>query len=106
MSALPPPGIQYLVVFWVLATKSEWNEEVIKGVYLSGHNEQLKDELSLKDELDSNDMLISFTIRHDAYALAVQGESQLAPLLSSHLSDPLLIHQSSPKASVHSLSPF
>lgn len=41
------------------------NEEVLQGVFLNGLGEQLKNELAMKDESDSLDMLISLTIQLD-----------------------------------------
>lgn len=82
---------EYSVAFHILAAESGWNEKMLQRVFLCGLNEQVKDKLVLKDELDSIDALTLSAIRLDNH----MRESQPAPGLSSSLSTPSLICQSS-----------
>lgn len=69
MPALFPPGAPHcggvLCGVLVLAAESRWNEEALKGVYVNGLGEQMKDELALKVESDCHDQLISLATRLD-----------------------------------------
>lgn len=41
---------EYSVEFWSLASDAQWNEEVLRGVFICGFNESVKDELAALDE--------------------------------------------------------
>lgn len=94
---------EYSVECCILATESGWNEEVFQVVFLSGFNGQVKNELSLKDESDSLDMLISLGIRLDNRMWEWCRESAHPSLCSSTI--PAWEPQPSPRAAAHSLWP-
>ncbi|KAI3356972.1 hypothetical protein L3Q82_003607 [Scortum barcoo] len=55
----------YSVDFRILAAASGWDSLALKGIFYKGLAEKIKDELSLRDEPDSLDSLISLAIRID-----------------------------------------
>ena len=55
----------YSVEFRILAAEAGWNDEALKGAFLHGLCEQLKDELAVRDETNSLDALIDLSIRLD-----------------------------------------
>lgn len=55
----------YSVEFRILAAEAGWNDEALRGVFLHGLCEQLKDELAVRDETNSLDALINLSIRLD-----------------------------------------
>lgn len=44
-----------------------WNKEALQGEFLNRLGEQMKDELAVKDESDSLDVLISLAIQLDTH---------------------------------------
>ncbi|XP_032364699.1 uncharacterized protein LOC116679100 [Etheostoma spectabile] len=50
---------------WTLAADSGWNEEALRGVFINGLTEVIKDELAVRDEPDSLDKLVSLAIKLD-----------------------------------------
>lgn len=55
----------YSIEFRLLAAGSGWNDSALRGVFLQGLSEQLKDELAVKNESASLDSLISLAVRLD-----------------------------------------
>ncbi|KAI3360881.1 hypothetical protein L3Q82_012889, partial [Scortum barcoo] len=55
----------YSVDFRILAAASGWDSLALKGIFYKGLAEKIKDKLSLRDEPDSLDSLISLAIRID-----------------------------------------
>lgn len=55
----------YSVDFRILAAESEWDEVALRGVFIKGLSEELKDELALRDEPGSLEGLRALAIRID-----------------------------------------
>lgn len=55
----------FSVEFRTLAADSKWNDEALRGVFVKGLNESLKDELASRDEPSDLDSLVSLAIRLD-----------------------------------------
>lgn len=56
---------EYSIEFRILAAEAGWNDEALMSVFANGLNDQLKDELAIKDEYSDLDALISAAIRLD-----------------------------------------
>lgn len=55
----------YSIEFRILAAESGWGDKALRGVFLRGLAENIKDELAARDETDSLDSLISLATRLD-----------------------------------------
>jgi len=55
----------YSVEFRIVATGSGWGDKSLRGVFLHGFSEQLKDELAVHYVADSLDMVINLAIKLD-----------------------------------------
>lgn len=55
----------YSIRFHTLAAGAGWDEGALRGIFLCGHNNQLKDELATQEDPSDLDVLISFSIRMD-----------------------------------------
>ncbi len=55
----------YSVDFRILSAESGWEEVALRGVFVQGLSEELKDELATRDEPDSLEELISLAIKID-----------------------------------------
>lgn len=56
---------EYSVDFRTLAAEAGWDDAALQTVFTNGLNEQLKDELVLRDDADSLDSIISIAIKLD-----------------------------------------
>ena len=56
---------EFSVEFRTYAARSGWNDKALRGLFLSGLSESIKDELATREEADTLDELISFSIRLD-----------------------------------------
>lgn len=56
---------EYSIDFRTLAAEAGWDDVALQSVFINGLNEQLKDELAVREEHDTLDTLISITIRLD-----------------------------------------
>lgn len=57
---------EYSIGFWTLAADSKWNEEALKGAFLNGLNDSVKDELAVRDEPNDLHCLVSLAIKIDS----------------------------------------
>lgn len=55
----------YSVDFWTYSADAKWNEEALRGVFVKGLSEQMKDELATRDEPADLCSLVSLAIRID-----------------------------------------
>lgn len=55
----------YSVEFQTIAADSGWNDKALREIFIKGLNEQLKDELAIKEEEHNLNSLISLVIRLD-----------------------------------------
>ena len=56
---------EFSVEFRTVAVNSGWNDQSLRGLFLSSLNESIKDELATRDEADSLEEVISLSIRLD-----------------------------------------
>lgn len=56
---------EYSVEFRTVAAEAGWDDIALQTVFVNGLNDQLKDELALKDDLDNLDSIISMAIKLD-----------------------------------------
>uniref|UniRef100_A0A667YAA5 CCHC-type domain-containing protein n=1 Tax=Myripristis murdjan TaxID=586833 RepID=A0A667YAA5_9TELE len=56
---------EYSIEFRILAAGSGFNDSALRGIFIKGLGEQLKDELAVRDETATIDSLISLAIRVD-----------------------------------------
>lgn len=55
----------YSIEFWTLAADVKWTDEALRAVFFKGLNEQLKDELTSRDEPSDLESLVSLANRID-----------------------------------------
>lgn len=56
---------EYSVEFRTLAAEAGWDDAALQTVFVNGLNEQLKDELALKEDSDNLDSIVSLAIKLD-----------------------------------------
>lgn len=56
---------EFSVEFRTYAARSGWNDKSLRGLFLSGLSETIKDELATREEADTLDEMISLSIRLD-----------------------------------------
>lgn len=55
----------YSVDFWTYSADTHWNEEALRGVFIKGLCEQIRDELATRDEPVNLSSLVSLSIKID-----------------------------------------
>lgn len=65
MSQGSQSAANYSIEFRILSSECGWDEPALRGIYVKGLSEQLKDELATRDEPSTLEELISLSIRID-----------------------------------------
>ena len=84
----PRSVAEFSVDFRILAAESGWDETALRGVFVHGLSDTVKDELAARDETDSLDSLISLSIRLDNRLRERRREKGARPVFSPVFSSP------------------
>lgn len=86
--SLPWSVMDYSVKFWTLAAVARWNKEALRGVFVQGLNESIKEELVAREDPSSLNDLVSLAFQLDHHLRDCHRERQAVPGVRESTSSP------------------